>query len=126
MKFGMHIGIWMGMKNKLTIKPMATRVAVPYYGRLLRPGSGFERVFFLTDVDEVTGESKNLGVHIWNTKVFPEFPDWLCRHGVQGVICGDDRPVYVKALEREGIWIRCGRCGEVEEVIEDWTRNRVA
>ncbi|PLX84362.1 MAG: hypothetical protein C0617_08270 [Desulfuromonas sp.] len=102
------------------------RVAVPYYGAMIRPGAGLERVYFLVDVDPAAGSFRNLGMHIWDSRAHPEFPTWLSRKGVQGLICGDDRPAYEGVLKKAGIWVRWGKAGDLEDLVGGMVRDRAA
>lgn len=64
------------------------KIAIPYYGKLTHPVSGFERVFFIVDHDSqrpIQAQTVSLG--IWDARQSPFLPAWLQEIGVQQVVC---------------------------------------
>lgn len=64
------------------------KIAIPYYGCLSHPNSGFERVFFILEQDE-QNQSKHHSVSmgIWDTSKTPLLPAWLHQNGIKQIVC---------------------------------------
>ncbi len=64
------------------------KIAVPYYGSLTHPNTGFERIYFIVEQDENhSGAYKNVSIGIWNASEKPVLPAWLRDLGVQSLVC---------------------------------------
>lgn len=64
------------------------KIAIPYYGNLTHPTSGFERIFFIVDHDvQKPSNNSAVSIGIWDAKQTPLLPAWLHDLGVQQVVC---------------------------------------
>lgn len=64
------------------------KIAIPYYGNLTHPTSGFERVFFIVDQDtKKPANGQQVSIGIWDAKESPMLPTWLHNLGVQQIVC---------------------------------------
>lgn len=64
------------------------KIAIPYYGTLSHPSSGFERVFFILDQGEgVIGKQHQVSMGIWDANKTPLLPAWLHQNGIKQVVC---------------------------------------
>ncbi len=67
------------------------KIAIPYYGSLTHPSTGFERVYFIVEQDEnQAGRCKNISIGIWNSAEKPLLPSWFNDLGVQSLVCQTD------------------------------------
>ena len=107
-------------------QPKSVRIAVPYYGALVRPDVGLERIFFIAEAGRLSGEWNELGLRIWNPKETPRLAHWLRRMGVGGVICSDRQFRYEEALTEEGIWVCWEQEGDPGDVIARWANGLAA
>lgn len=103
-----------------------SRVAVPYYGALKRPGTGLERIYFFADVDSRTGKLTELSMGIWNIARQPQLSAWLKGNGVEGLLCSDLRLDCERSLTDAGLWVKCGQTGELSEVVTRWSMTMAA
>lgn len=110
------------MKNRKVTCP--TRVAVPYYGTLLRPGVGLEHLYFLVDVDQDSGRFTHPQLGVWNPKECRQIGKWLRQSGASGLICSDYHPAYEDQLHKDGLWVRWQQQGDLPDVIGRWSRER--
>ena|SRR6266540_985902 len=99
------------------------RVAVPYYGSLIRPNMGLEKVYFVADVDIDAQSLKNLSVKVWNPKIKRELPDWIKKGGISGIICSDGSISFENYFNTKNIWVSWGQKGDVTDVIEQWVQQ---
>jgi len=83
----------------------SNRIAFPYYGDMVRPGAGIEKLYFIADVDLRTFALKKVCLDVWNSRSVPELPGWLKNKGVDGLVCRDECKSYIKSFERAGIWV---------------------
>ena len=83
MEYGRHY------VNKINGDMMTTgRVAIPYYGKLASPISGFERIFFIIEHEENRPiKSNSISLGIWDARQTPLLPSWLQELGINQVIC---------------------------------------
>ncbi len=107
-------------------KGKAMRIAVPYYGNLVRPGYGLERIYFLADVNLATGHPTSVCMQVWNLRECHELSRWLRLHGIAGVLCSDENPCLADDFQAAGISIWQQERGELPEMIARWTRGRAA
>ena len=64
------------------------KIAIPYYGSLTHPNTGFERVYFIVEQDDSqVGRCKNISIGIWNASEIPLLPAWLNNLGVKSLVC---------------------------------------
>ncbi len=64
------------------------KIAIPYYGSLSHPNSGFERVFFILEQDATPhGSYRQLGMGIWDAGETPLLSAWLRQIGVNQLVC---------------------------------------
>lgn len=64
------------------------KIAIPYYGTLSHPNSGFERVFFILEHDEHTpGKPHHVSMGIWDASQTPLLPAWLHQNGIKQIVC---------------------------------------
>jgi len=102
------------------------KVAIPYYGCLVRPMDGFESLYFLADLDWTPDCCNRVELEVWNHKVDPELGVWLKGKGVEGVVCSDETCECGRYLSRLGIWVKAGMTGDVYEVLEKCCAERLA
>lgn len=100
------------------------RVAVPYYGALIRPNVGLEKVYFVADVDLKSSSLKSLSVKVWNPKVKRGLPEWIKKGGISGIICTDSTPCLDEYIDDKDIWVHWGQVGDVRELIEQWALSQ--
>ena len=66
------------------------KIAIPYYGSLSHPTSGFERIFFILEQDsQIKGKYRQLGMGIWDSGETPLLSAWLHQIGVNQVVCNN-------------------------------------
>lgn len=109
----------MVMKETELRNKCRTRVAIPYYGTLVRTMTGLERLYFLVDVGE-SGIPSSVALKVWNPRGGTSLPRWLKDQGIEGIICADEQPRYESLLQEAGIWVRWRQRGELDEVIHRW------
>ena len=64
------------------------KIAIPYYGSLTHPATGFERIYFIVEQDETTsGIFRNVSIGIWNASEKPLLPAWFRDLGVEALVC---------------------------------------
>lgn len=64
------------------------KIAIPYYGNLTHPASGFERIFFIVEHDTQRPiQQQAISLGIWDAKQTPFLPTWLQEIGVRQVVC---------------------------------------
>lgn len=64
------------------------KIAIPYYGNLTHPTSGFERIFFIVDQGgQKNMNSQQVSIGIWDAKESQLLPTWLHELGVQQIVC---------------------------------------
>jgi len=64
------------------------KIAIPYYGTLSHPNSGFERVFFILEQDEsINGRHHHVRMGIWDATKTPLLPAWLHQNGIKQIVC---------------------------------------
>jgi len=64
------------------------KIAIPYYGNLTHPTSGFERIFFIIDHDtQRPTQQQAVSLGIWDAKQTPFLTSWLHDIGVEQVVC---------------------------------------
>lgn len=81
------------------------KIAIPYYGALSHPNSGFERVFFILENDEQNqGTHHNVSMGIWDATQTPFLPAWLHQNGIKQVVCSS-APDYslIETMLKAGI-----------------------
>ncbi|HEX8960883.1 MAG TPA: hypothetical protein VF775_04855 [Geobacteraceae bacterium] len=108
------------MNRRSIGKRCVTRIAVPYYGQLVRPCVGVEKIFFVAEVHPNLPEPRHVALRVWNPEEVPELPVWLRKKGVSGVICSDTTLRCRYDFVGEGIWVAGGQKGEVAEIIRRW------
>ncbi|BCA78336.1 hypothetical protein [Desulfuromonas sp. AOP6] len=92
-----------GVYRHLLEKDECNRIAIPYYGAILRPGVGIEKLYFIADVDKKNSSLKRVFLEVWNSKISPELPGWLRDKGVSGLVCRDGCRSYLQPMEAAGI-----------------------
>ena len=109
-------------------KKSLARIAVPYYGQLVRPGVGIEKIYFVAEIKPDSREVRHVTLRVWNPHEVPELASWLKKKRVSGVICSDTTLKCHYDFAAEGIWVMGGQKGEVAEIIRRWVdgRNRDA
>ncbi len=108
------------MNRRTTAKRCVTRIAVPYYGQLVRPCVGVEKIYFVVEVHPNLPEPRHVAMRVWNPDEVPELPVWLRKKGVSGVICSDTTLRCRYDFSGEGIWVAGGQKGDVTEIIRRW------
>ncbi|MCP3176282.1 hypothetical protein MJO47_04120 [Desulfuromonas sp. KJ2020] len=93
------------------------KIAVPYYGALVRPKSGFESLYLVADVAGGTAGALQFEVCVWDKNRRPKIADWLQEIGVKGVICSDEKVEMEELLACEGIWLEKGRIGDASDLV---------
>ena len=78
------------------------RMAIPYYGRLLRPGFGLERIYFHVEVDNSSTQECSWSLQVWDP-VKAGLCSWLQKQGVSGLVCRDSYPQLASELDACGI-----------------------
>lgn len=64
------------------------KIAIPYYGDLVRPATGFERIFFIVDHDEKKPfQPQSVSLGIWDANQTQLLPSWLLELGVNQIVC---------------------------------------
>lgn len=64
------------------------KIAIPYYGDLTHPASGFERIFFIVEHDaQAPALCNSISIGIWDANQTPLLPAWLHDLGVEQVVC---------------------------------------
>ena len=104
----------------------ATRIAVPYYGTLIRPGRGFERLYFVADVGVGNEPPRNYSVKVWNRKEFPDLASWATSQGVRGILCSDRYPEFENKLRASGVWACWEQEGDLSEMLSRWASAQAA
>lgn len=104
-------------------KKSPTRIAVPYYGHLVRPGAGIEKIYFVAEFKPRSLELRHITLRVWNPHEFPELPGWLKKRGISGLICSDVTLGCHFDFTGEGIWVMGGEVGEVHEIIRRWSTD---
>jgi hypothetical protein len=112
------------MKNRTATYPI--RVAVPYYGTLMRPGVGLEHLYFLVDVDRESGTFQKPKLEVWNPRECRQVARWLQQSGATGLLCSDYHPAFEEMLHKDGLWVRWQQQGDLPEVIGRWSREGAA
>ena len=102
----------------------SVKVAVPYYGPLVRPNVGLEKVYFVADVDLQSNTMKSVSVKVWNPKVRRDLPDWIKKSGISGIICTDLTSTYENYFTSKDIWISYAEEGDVKELVEQWALSQ--
>ena len=96
------------------------RIAVPYYGALVRPKAGFERLFLVGDVCGADSKVEKLEVCLWDNQRRPNIAEWFQDNGITGLICSDANGGFEKTLNCEGIWVKTGIIGEACDLISEY------
>lgn len=65
------------------------RMAIPYYGKLLRPETGLERVYFQIEVDPSIEQEHPWTLQVWNP-LKTGLCGWLKKQGIN-TSCDRDR-----------------------------------
>lgn len=66
-----------------------TTLAVPYYGRLYRDNTGYERVFFIVNYDTSADRACDVRLGVWDERRTPDLAAWLRENGILNVVCRD-------------------------------------
>ncbi len=90
----------------------ATRIAVPYYGSLVRPGKGLEQIYFHCDLDRSSGSVENVSIRVWDSKKGNDLFQWFVDQGIQGLYCETPPAAFASHLARKGIWVEAADCRE--------------
>ncbi len=98
-------------------------IAVPCYGSRVLPRFGQAREFFFAEVDLAGRILQGLRRQSWDLYEEPNLIHWLCREGVDLVLCGGIHPRFQVALMAEAIGLVWGFRGEVEEVLRQWLQE---
>lgn len=93
------------------------RVAVPYYGALVRPKAGFESLYLVADVAAGASAALRFEVCVWDKNRSPKITEWLQGLGVRGIICSDEKVEVEDLLACEGIWLEKGRLGDASDLV---------
>jgi predicted Fe-Mo cluster-binding NifX family protein len=102
-----------------------TRVAIPYYGPILLPCAGIEKVYYVADVDKEQKKVLNIELMVWDHKDEAILGDWLKEQRVEGIISSDVRCVPQVGLEGDGIWIYWGQTGDITEIINRFAKGEI-
>jgi len=105
----------MGSQNLRT--KSGEKIAVPYYGALVRPKSGFESLYLVADVAAGTTTALQFEVCVWDKNRRPKIAEWLQEIGVKGVICSDEKVEVEELLACEGIWLEKGKMGDATDLV---------
>jgi predicted Fe-Mo cluster-binding NifX family protein len=98
-------------------------IAVPCYGSRVLPRFGQAREFFFAEADLASRTLRGLRRQSWDLYEEPQMIRWLCRAGVDIVLCGGIHPRFQVALLSEEIGVVWGFRGEVEEVLGQWLKE---
>ncbi|MDD2500420.1 MAG: hypothetical protein PHN92_06340 [Geobacter sp.] len=63
------------------------KTAIPYYGSLTYAGKGFERIFFLLEYDDRSGNTSNVNMGVWDASEQPLLAAWLISLNVKQLVC---------------------------------------
>ncbi|MGB4598685.1 MAG: hypothetical protein WBI04_01755 [Trichlorobacter sp.] len=64
------------------------KIAIPYYGSLTHPTSGFERIFFIVEqAGQKNTNGQQVSIGIWDAKESQLLPNWLHELGVHQIVC---------------------------------------
>jgi predicted Fe-Mo cluster-binding NifX family protein len=108
------------MSARANEKKSPARIAVPYYGQLVRAGVGIEKIYFVAEIKPDSREVRHITLRVWNPHEVPELAGWLRKKRVSGVICSDTTLKCHYDFAAEGIWVMGGQKGEVAEIIRRW------
>jgi hypothetical protein len=92
------------------------RMAVPYYGRLLRTGHRLERVYFRVEVDSPEAEECSWSLQVWDP-LKAGLCGWLEKQGVSGLVCRDSYPQLEPELVERGIKMHWGQDDVFEMIV---------
>jgi len=101
-----------------------TRIAVPYYGQLVRPGVGIEKIYFIAEIKPSSRELRHITLRVWNPHEESDLAEWLMKKRVSGVMCSDTTLKSHFDFAAVGIWVMGGQKGEVAEIIRRWVAGR--
>lgn len=80
--------------------------AIPYYGNLMHPTTGFERVFFIVEQDSNNEKNQQISIGIWDSKQSKSLPGWLGMLGVEQLVCSETPDEKLQqTLQNEGVQI---------------------
>ena len=101
---------YLGMK-------LGQKIAVPYYGTLVRPKAGYESLYLVADVAAGGSATLQFKVCIWDKNSRPKIVEWLQEIGVNGIICSDEKVEVEELLAGEGIWLEKGKFGDAADLV---------
>jgi hypothetical protein len=101
-------------------KKSPLRIAVPYYGQLVRPGAVIEKIYFIAEMKPVSWKLRHVSLRVWDPQEVPDLASWLKKKRVCGVICSDTTLKTHYDFAAEGIWVMGGQRGEVADIIRRW------
>ena len=81
------------------------KTAIPYYGSLTYEGKGFERIFFLLEYDDRSGNTSNLNMGVWDASEQPLLAAWLISLNVKQLVC-----THMPEQEIKESMLRSGIC----------------
>jgi len=108
------------MLQNTTAKKTELKIAVPYYGALVRPKAGFERLFLVGSIAGSGSRVEKLEVCLWDDHKKPNIADWFQEIGITGVICSDGSTGLEKTFADEGIWLKTGVVGEACDLMTEF------
>jgi len=100
-------------------------IAVPYYGTLHQTRTGLAQIYFIAYVKLPDGCLNELRMAVWNPKNEPAFSKWLAQHGVNGILCSDDKHLPDAEVLGQHTWIQGGLKGDVEAMLSQWLNMSV-
>jgi len=81
------------------------KTAIPYYGSLTYEGKGVERIFFLLEYDNRSGNTSNVNMGVWDASKQPLLAAWLISLNVKQLVC-----THMPEQEIKESMLRSGIC----------------
>ena len=116
------------LKNKQsTNKNDFAYVVTPYYGRIARPGHGFENLYIFACVNRNNGTVEKTWVETWCGRTADDLSNWLAQRNVEGLFADGFSLALEKELFQVNIWTRWNVSGDISELTaKHWADLQVA
>ena len=75
---------------------LTNKFAVPYYGRVHRAKSGYEKIYFIVEADGGKEEDLNVRLGVWDNKNELTLAEWLKSNGVKNLVCREEPETFLK------------------------------
>ena len=92
------------------------RMAIPYYGKLLRPGLGLERVYFQIELDSTAEQACPWSLQVWDP-LKTGLCRWLQKQGISKLVCRDSYSQLESELVACGIQTHWGQDDSFEMMV---------